>query len=57
MPIVEGVVYCAGCGAEVVGPPVGKQGASYCCAICADGGECDCGEAEDDRDEPAASVA
>ena len=57
MPIVEGVVYCAGCGVEVVGPPVVKHGTNYCCAICADGGECDCGEVEDDRDEPVAPVA
>jgi hypothetical protein len=57
MPIVEGVVYCAGCGVEVVGPPVVKQGTSYCCAMCADGAECDCGEVEDDRDEPAAPAA
>ena len=48
MPIVEGVVHCDGCGVEVIGPPETRNGLTYCCAVCAEGGECDCGEGEED---------
>ncbi len=48
MPTVEGVVYCHGCGVEVIGPPETRNGLIYCCAVCADGGECDCGPEEED---------
>jgi hypothetical protein len=57
MSITEGVVYCDGCGVEVKGAPVVREGRVYCCAICAEGGECDCGEEEDDRRAPAAPAA
>ena len=57
MSITEGVVYCDGCGVEVKGTPVVRQGSSYCCAVCADGGECDCGQDEEDRRTPAAPAA
>jgi hypothetical protein len=49
MPITEGVVYCDGCGVEVEGAPVVKQGLRYCCITCAEGGECDCGAEEEDQ--------
>ncbi len=49
MPTVEGVVYCDGCGTEVTGVPVVKLGLNFCCATCAEGGECDCGADDDDR--------
>jgi len=49
MPITEGVVYCDGCGVEVDGAPVVKQGLNYCCTVCAEGGECDCGADDEDR--------
>ena len=57
MPITEGVVYCDGCGAEVKGAPVVRQDLTYCCETCAEGGECDCGEEDDDRRAPAAPAA
>jgi len=57
MPITEGVVFCDGCGAEVTAPPVVRQGQTFCCAVCAEGGECDCGEEDDDRQAPAAPAA
>ena len=49
MPITEGVVYCDGCGVEVEGSPVVKQGSMYCCTTCAEGGECDCGALDEDQ--------
>ena len=49
MPITEGVVYCDGCGVEVEGSPVVKQGSTYCCITCAEGGECDCGAVDEDQ--------
>jgi hypothetical protein len=49
MAITEGVVYCDGCGAEVKGAPIVRQDSVYCCTTCADGAECDCGEADDER--------
>ncbi len=57
MSITEGVVYCDGCGTEVKGTPVVKKGSDYCCTTCADGGECDCGDEEDDRGAPVAPAA
>jgi hypothetical protein len=57
MSITEGVVYCDGCGAEVVGVPVVQEGSTFCCLLCAEGGECRCGEEEDDRRAPAAPAA
>jgi hypothetical protein len=49
MPITEGVIYCEGCGVEVEGSPVVKQGSMYCCTTCAEGGECDCGAVDEDQ--------
>ncbi len=57
MSITEGVVYCDGCGAEVEGAPAVREGRAYCCAVCAEGGECHCGEEEDDPRAPAAPPA
>ena len=57
MSLTEGVVYCDGCGAEVVDVPVVREGSTFCCVICAEGGECHCGEEEDDRRAPAAPAA
>jgi hypothetical protein len=50
MPEIEGVLYCDGCGAEIVGAPVVRDDRRYCCLDCAEGRVCDCGLIlEDDR--------
>lgn len=51
MAITEGVVYCDGCGTEIVGVPVVREGLTYCCSLCSEGKECDCGVEEDERSE------
>jgi hypothetical protein len=48
MPMIEDVLYCDRCGAEVVGAPVLRDGVRYCCGDCADGQPCDCGLVLDD---------
>jgi hypothetical protein len=53
MTKIEGVVYCDGCGAEITWSPVvihattsplQLRSGHYCCADCADGRPCLCGE-------------
>jgi hypothetical protein len=46
---IEGVLFCDGCGAEIVmASLVVRDGAYFCCARCADGERCDCGLVLDD---------
>jgi hypothetical protein len=42
MPMIEGVRFCDGCGAEVVGAPIVRGQLLYCCQDCSEGQECDC---------------
>ncbi len=50
MPVIEGVLFCDRCGAEIVGAPVVRGRLRYCCEDCANGLACDCGLLlEDDR--------
>jgi hypothetical protein len=49
MPEIDGVLYCDGCGAEIVGPPVVRDHRRHCCQDCADGLPCDCGLILDDE--------
>lgn len=42
MPVIEGVLFCDGCGAEIPGAPVLRGETLYCCEDCADGMACDC---------------
>ena len=44
------VLYCSGCGAEIVGAPFLKEGKYFCCEDCAEGKVCSCALLyEDDR--------
>ncbi len=57
MPMIEGVRFCDGCGAEVVGAPVVLGPLQYCCLDCSEGRECDCALVfEDDRHEAGAEA-
>jgi hypothetical protein len=50
--IIEGIVWCDGCGVEITWAPVVVGNAHYCCQDCRDGLECDCLsplELEDER--------
>jgi hypothetical protein len=50
MPVIEGVPFCDGCGAEIHGPPVVVEKRLHCCELCAEGLDCDCALIlEDDR--------
>jgi hypothetical protein len=49
MPRQDEVVYCDGCGAEIVGAPVVRGGRRYCCQDCAEGLACDCALILDDE--------
>jgi hypothetical protein len=40
----EELVWCDGCGVEIVGAPVVVDKRNYCCQDCAQGIRCDCGE-------------
>jgi hypothetical protein len=52
MAQTEGVLYCDGCGAEIVGSPVMRGNRRHCCQDCAEGRPCDCALIlEDDRRE------
>jgi hypothetical protein len=51
MPEIDGVLFCDGCGAEIVGAPVVGGRMRYCCERCARGESCDCALILDD-DEP-----
>ena len=48
MPSIEGVLFCDGCGAEVLGAPVGKDDRVHCCTRCAQGQDCQCALVLDD---------
>ncbi len=52
MPMIEGVRFCDGCGAEIIGAPVVRGQTQYCCVPCSEGRECDCALVfEDERRE------
>ncbi len=52
MPEIEGVLFCDGCGAEIVGAPAVRGNLRHCCEDCAEGLECECGLVlEDERRE------
>ncbi len=58
MPVIEGVLFCDGCGAEIPGAPVVRGELLYCCEDCADGMECNCALIlADEESEPAAPVS
>lgn len=42
MPVIEGVRFCDGCGAEIVGAPIMRGRQMHCCEDCAEGLACDC---------------
>jgi hypothetical protein len=48
MPTLDDVLFCDGCGAEIVGAPVIRGETMYCCEECAKGLECDCALVLDD---------
>lgn len=48
MPDLEGVLFCDGCGVEIVGAPVFVEGQMHCCLDCAQLGDCDCALVLDD---------
>lgn len=48
MPQIDGVLFCDGCGAEIVGAPVVRDRRRHCCEDCANGLRCDCGLILDD---------
>lgn len=50
MPVLDGVLFCDRCGAEIIGAPVVRGKLRYCCEDCANGLPCECGLLlEDDR--------
>ncbi|MGA9533505.1 MAG: hypothetical protein WBR18_12375 [Anaerolineales bacterium] len=52
MPMLEDVLFCDGCGAEIVGAPIVRGKMMYCCEECSAGLECDCALVlDDDRGE------
>lgn len=52
MPMIEGVRFCDGCGAEIVGAPIVRGQLEYCCQECSEGRDCDCALVfEDERRE------
>ncbi|MEW6569038.1 MAG: hypothetical protein AB1449_12905 [Chloroflexota bacterium] len=52
MPLIDGVLFCDRCGAEIVGAPVMRGKLRYCCEDCANGLGCECALIlEDDRRE------
>jgi len=48
MPLIEGVLYCDGCGAEILGAPHVWKEQNFCCMDCFNGVECNCGVFRDD---------
>lgn len=53
---LEHALHCDGCGIEMTWSPILSGGRRYCCAVCAEGGECGCGYdvEEEDEEGPAA---
>jgi hypothetical protein len=52
MVLIEGTLWCDGCGVEITWAPVISGTEHYCCQSCLEGHECDCAaqqEMEDDR--------
>ena len=49
MPLIEGVLYCDGCGAEILGAPHVVGELNYCCMDCFHGISCDCGVYRDEE--------
>lgn len=48
MPVLEDVLFCDGCGAEINGAPTLRGRMMYCCEDCAAGLVCDCALVLDD---------
>ena len=48
MPSIEGVLFCDGCGAEVVGAPMTMGDQVHCCSECAQEQHCQCALVLDD---------
>ena len=48
MPTIDGVLFCDGCGAEIVGAPIYRDNLIHCCLDCAQGRECECALVLDD---------
>jgi hypothetical protein len=52
MVLIEGTLWCDGCGVEITWAPVVSGNEHYCCQNCLDGIECECAlqqEMDDDR--------
>ena len=49
MPLIEGVLYCDGCGAEILGAPHVWKEKNYCCIDCFNGVACNCGVYRDEK--------
>ena len=49
MAEIDGVLFCDGCGVEIIGAPIVRDNQIYCCETCAEGLPCDCGLIFDDE--------